>query len=227
MVGWGSILTDLGAVHAAANELALLIERGHGNTLQSEGISWMIVVRYGRCYALAAGRRAKLDEDDIAKRLPNDLASLPRGLIERRNGTFAHAGDQCQHGMHVFLLEKDNEPQLIASPAFSAPGPIADPEQARRIADLTAAIRPIVEDRRQRANQAFEQRLQRKEPQLVTQLRERIGEFASPEQTAVALMAKQAAEDINGRRVSSLRPISLMRRDRGLRRRNRSHVARR
>lgn len=143
MVGWGSILSDLGAVHASANELATLIEQGHGNTLQSEGISWMIIVRYGRCYASAAGRRATLDEADIAKRLPNDLASLHRGLIERRNATFAHAGDQCQHGMHVHLLEIDNEPQLIASPVFSAPGPIVDPQQARLIADLTAAIQPI------------------------------------------------------------------------------------
>jgi hypothetical protein len=97
--------------------------------------------------------------------------------------------------MHVHLVEIHNAPRLIASPAFSAPGPIVDPDQARRIAELTDAIRPTVEDRRQRAEKALEQRLQREEPQLVAQLQQRIGKFATAEQTAVALMAKWTQAD--------------------------------
>jgi len=189
-VGWGSLLTDLGAVHAASLELAAMIEQGHGNTVQAEGISWMIVVRYGRCFAASGGRGGvKLDAPDIAKRLPATLSTLHSGLIDRRNATFAHAGDQCQHGMHVHLLGDDNGQQLIATPAFSAPGPSVDPAQARLIGYLTAAVGPIVEERQQRAARVLEERIQRKETQLIAQLRARIGKFATPEQTAVALMA--------------------------------------
>lgn len=187
--GWSSIRTDLQCVQQAAQRLYHEISSDQPDPILVEALTWMIVVRYGRCFTTCASRRVKLDEGDIRKQLDRapDLAALHNGLIERRNQTFAHAGEQCQHALDVHLLNTPGGEDLAFSPAFSSPGGIWSREQCERIADLTEALAPIVEERRDRAERRFLERAEAEWDVLLAELRNRQGTFATPEATAAAL----------------------------------------
>lgn len=190
--GWSSIRTDLQCVQQAAQRLHHEISSDQPDPVLVEALTWMIVVRYGRCFTTCASRRVKLDEGDVRKQLDRarDLAALHSGLIERRNQTFAHAGEQCEHAVDVHLLNTPSGESLCFSPAFSSPGGIWAQEQCERIVQLTEAVTQVVQERLERVGKRLLERAGTEREALLAELRERRGTFSTPEAIAAALLMK-------------------------------------
>lgn len=187
--GWVSILDDLDRIRDASECLASELEsEGMGDPLLREPLTWMIVVRYGRCFAQGVGRGAMLDEAVVAKRLSGDLLLLHSGLLERRNQTFAHAGKQCEHTVVLHLVEEAEGSRFLLSPDFTAAGEIIDPGQARLIAELATEVAKVAGELLDRARSRIQKRVEAEKDQLLRMLQERKRKFATSQQAALNMM---------------------------------------
>lgn len=192
LVGLFGVSLDLEKVALTADKLgAYLNEPGPFDQEIAESYSWHIVVRYARCFMSDAGRSASLNRRDVERLNDAGFLTLHDGLIDRRNKTFAHAGEHCSDRLVIHLMADGVEgPKFAATPHIEGPGPIADPEQPAVIAQLARALIPGVKVRVERAAEATNAEVAAQGSAVLRELREHLGRHATPEQQAISIFAR-------------------------------------
>ena len=96
--GLTQIMDDL--LHA--KELSKLVSTVENSEIQYS--LWMsAVVTYGKCFAMAKGRKIKLEEKHVKNACP-DAFDFHKDLIELRNECFAHAGNNNYEKSNVAVI---------------------------------------------------------------------------------------------------------------------------
>lgn len=88
-VGYQTLMRDL---EDCSKILNYLIETTNGNEVVQNALWESFITKYGRCFADTAGRKTKLDNNDITKGAPNDIVWASAHLIKERHQFTAHAG---------------------------------------------------------------------------------------------------------------------------------------
>ena len=183
---------DLQAVHSTARRLQdELVAHGTRDRILTESLTWHVIMRYARCFdSDSDGRRANLTKVQL-RGFAEDFLTLHEGLIERRNRTFAHAGNHCSHRTIVHLMspQADDDSVLAVTSDVESPGAISDPDQAGLIAQLSYNLIPVVDRLSADARAALIKEIVA-DKEVANRLKAVEGRHANPQQAAIAVMAR-------------------------------------
>lgn len=200
VVAWYSISIDLEAIAAVAERLVRETENprdGVVDRMLCDSLTWHLVVRYGACFAETYGRRVKLELRDVEDLGDKDMLTLHRGMIDRRNESFAHAGKLCRYRLIVHLMaDEPDGPKFWATPSIDMPGRIADTEQCSLIAALCRKLSVVARQKCERKADLLQKKFTSGEIEVLTVLRANKGRHASAEQFAHSMMRRLAT--LNG-----------------------------
>lgn len=88
-VGYQTLMRDLDDCSKILNYLA---ETTTADQVVQNALWESFITKYGRCFTDTAGRKTKLDNNDITKSAPNEIVWASAHLIKERHQFTAHAG---------------------------------------------------------------------------------------------------------------------------------------
>ena len=187
------IKLDIQIVRDVARRLRQEIEtHGTADRLLLESFTWHIVLRYARCFdSTSEGRRANLAKDHL-RGFPEDLLTLHAGLLDRRDKTFAHAGEHCSYRAIVHLMPPADaeHAHIHITTDLEAPGPIVDPGQADLIIGLCDRLEPVVAQLISDVWTALSREITANGDAVAAELRTMQGRHANVEQQAFSILMK-------------------------------------